>query len=252
MLSEIKGDLKVLNENLIHAIKTGAMPAFEQALSRSASVEATDQYSNTALMIAVGEQHLPMTERLIAAGANLNALSEFCPQSALHIAARHDSLEMTELLLKHGAELHIWSRRCQTPLHVACKAGKMTQVRLLLDHGARETQGPDTSFDSAFIAALVAGHFDIASYLLVRKPELFKDGDSYGLYPLQRFAYWKSHVLVAWLLDQPMPDWLKLDSAYFRDAAASAVEELADYEQGDDYEAARAATMELFRARGYL
>jgi ankyrin repeat protein len=245
-------DSKSLNGDLIHAIKTDAMGAFEQALKRGASVEATDPvYTHTALMVAVGCQNRPMVEKLLAAGADVNAWSQEFPLQALHIAAQKDSTEFTELLLDRGAEINGAGWRCLTPLHMACEEGKLAQVTLLLDKGANPVGAVRSSHPSPLMMALKNRRFEVAAYLLSRFPQLFNDCDGLGLCPLNEFAYWKNHAMVEWLLNQPTPDLLD-PKKYFRDAAAQAVMELWDYEQSEGYEAARTATIELFRKHGDL
>jgi ankyrin repeat protein len=252
MPGESTRDVKLLNGDLIHAIKTGAMVAFEKALERGASVEATDPvYKHTALMVAVERQNLEMIQRLLAAGADVNGWSQMLSFQALHIAAQHVSTEISELLLARGADIHGDGWRCRTPLHMACEAGQLPQVKLLLDKGANPMGVGNTNHAPPLMLALHSGKVEVAAYLLSRVPELFRNCDGGGLCPLKDFAYWKGHKMVEWLLNQPAPDWIATN-AYFRNAAAAAVEELDDYEQQEGYEAARLATIEIFHKHGDL
>jgi ankyrin repeat protein len=247
-------EAKKLNADLIRAIKTNAVSLFEDVLNRGASVDARDQYDGTAPMLAVEHQQLPMVERLLALGANVNSSREklpIRPWTALHAAAVNDSTEITETLLRRGANINLISWHQQTPLHVACVAGKLNQVKILLDHGAK-AEGDKSSSNSALMTALLYEKLDVAAYLLSRNPNSINEYDGNGKTPLMFFAYWKDPAKVAWLLNQPMPDWIKDNKAYFRNAAAAAVAELDDFEQKDDYETARAATIELFRQRADL
>lgn len=252
MSIETKKRIEELNADLIHAIKTDTAGAFENALSRGASVEARDQYGNTALMVAVDCQRLPMIQRLIALRANVNARTGSFPQTPLHLSAQQESTIITELLLQHGADIHAVGWHGQTPFHAACAAGRLPQVRVLLDRGAMATGAGNSNFDPPLITALGSRQLEIAGYLLSRHPDLFKNCNGTGLSPLAYFARAKDHAGVAWLLSQPMPDWIRTDQVLFRNAVAEADTELDEWEQFDGYEAAKAATIEVLRQHGNL
>lgn len=79
---------------------------------------------------AVAAKSLPITEALLAHGANANVVQadEYTP---LHEAAHNGHIEMIELLLRHGANPQAKLHDGQTPLDSARAVGRTEAIKVL-------------------------------------------------------------------------------------------------------------------------
>lgn len=102
---------------------------------------------STPLHWAVFEGNLDEARRLIKAGADVNAPTDFGIRP-LHLAADNSNRAMIELLLKSGAEPHAANPEGETALHLVARSGDVEAARLLLKArasvDARETWGGQT------------------------------------------------------------------------------------------------------------
>lgn len=87
------------------------------------------------LVMAIDQQDVEAVKRLIAAGVNVNSVSEggYTP---LHGAAHRSNLEIAKILLAAGADLDAQSEEEETPTVVAVYAGEPAMVHLFLERGA--------------------------------------------------------------------------------------------------------------------
>ncbi len=122
----------------------------------------------TALGLAAFFGHLPVVQRLLAAGADANAVggnaARYTPLTGA-VAGRH--VEVARELLRAGADPNYRYGAQLTPLHVAAANGSGEIVQALLDAGAapdaRDAEGR-TAIDyargggHARIAGVLAGH----------------------------------------------------------------------------------------------
>lgn len=106
----------------------------EAALRQGASPNARDQFGNTPLMWAAQSGDLPIVRRLIAAGADVSAVSEL--MTPLTAAAMTGQLQVMEILLNAGAEANQHAAFQLTPLHQAAAVSHELAIALLLKHGA--------------------------------------------------------------------------------------------------------------------
>ncbi len=146
---------------LMTCAKSGSVDAVKRLLEYGAAIEARepDQHQ-TALMWAATEHHLDVVQALIDAHADLKAHSK-AGFTAMHFAARQGDLEMVQLLLAAGVNINILSQSDDppakapapgarppiggaktqgtngyTPLLVATVRGQVPLALFLLDHGA--------------------------------------------------------------------------------------------------------------------
>ena len=90
---------------------------------------------STPLMWVSHRNDLVRVERLIRAGADVNAASDL-GATAIWAASQNGSAEVVERLLAAGANPNMALRHGETPLMAASRAGNPTVVEMLLEHGA--------------------------------------------------------------------------------------------------------------------
>ena len=96
-----------------------------------------------------------LLESLLAAGADINAVSEYAPElSLLELAVRRESLEMTEVMLAYGADVESKDGYGNSMLHRAVLDGNVAMVELLLEAGASPLSRDPYGFTPAMQARL--------------------------------------------------------------------------------------------------
>lgn len=88
------------------------------------------------LSCAAHADSLPVVEALLAAGAEVNAISNLTGCTALHVSTEHEHPGVLEELLRNAADTEIHAMRGQTPLHVAADGGYVHSIDFLIDGGA--------------------------------------------------------------------------------------------------------------------
>eukprot|EP00730_Choanoeca_flexa_P007999 TRINITY_DN12421_c1_g4_i7.p1 TRINITY_DN12421_c1_g4~~TRINITY_DN12421_c1_g4_i7.p1 ORF type:complete len:182 (+),score=21.18 TRINITY_DN12421_c1_g4_i7:603-1148(+) len=84
-------------------------------IQRGVNLNAVNKFGGTALAYAAKHQNTAVLERLVAAGANVNAGW----QKPLFEAVRHGSVRAVELLLEAGADVTARDKNGDTPLHIS-------------------------------------------------------------------------------------------------------------------------------------
>jgi len=125
---------------LMTCARTGNADAVRLLVESGATVNATEPLQGqTALMWAIAERHASVVSALIAAGADLKAVTKqgFSP---IHFAARVGDLESLQLLLAAGVDVNLptmgGAAAGYTPLLVATLRAQVDVAIYLLDHGA--------------------------------------------------------------------------------------------------------------------
>jgi ankyrin repeat protein len=92
----------------------------------------------TGLHLAAYAHNPEAAERLLAAGADVNAVSRasFTRVTPLGTAAFARAVDVARVLLDHGADSSLAGEGGGTPLHTAAANGSSALVELLLAHGA--------------------------------------------------------------------------------------------------------------------
>jgi ankyrin repeat protein len=111
------------------------MPCAASLSAQQPVVSTSDPDGTTALHWAVHNDDVPLAERLIKAGANVNAKNEYgaTPMSEAAVAG---NVAMLELLLKAGADVESPNADGQTALMVVARGGRVDAARLLLKYKA--------------------------------------------------------------------------------------------------------------------
>ncbi|CAJ1077855.1 ankyrin repeat and SOCS box protein 2 isoform X1 [Xyrichtys novacula] len=184
----------------------------------------------TALLVAVGKNHVPCVQILLEYGADVDipnydretplykacernsaetvaallnygaAVNSQCIQgwTALQEAVCRNNVEICEMLLKAGAKLSVANTYGITPLFTAAQSGQVATLRFLLKHGADiNCQAPDGA--TALYEAAKNGHEEIVQFLLSQNADANKSGKR-GFLPLHIAAQRGSESIVRMLI----------------------------------------------------
>ena len=132
---------------ILTCARTGRVAAVRALLARGADIDAVDAWrGQTPLMWAAAENHTPVTNMLLEAGAAVDAPSTG-GFTALMFAVRQDARDVVRLLIEAGADVNVRTpdraaraagRALTTPslLSMAVTIGHYTAAAMLLDAGA--------------------------------------------------------------------------------------------------------------------
>ena len=136
---------------LMTVARVGSVPAAKVLIAHGAKLEAReDWHGETALMWAAAQKHPEMIAALIAAGADVNAMSTVVKWD------RQTTAEPREKWLPLGGF---------TPLMFAAREGCVECVKILVDAKASINQA-DPDGITPMINSIINGHYDVASLLL--------------------------------------------------------------------------------------
>jgi ankyrin repeat protein len=155
---------------LYYASLLGILEVVERLLAAGANVNAANYGGWTALQAASGAGHLKVVERLLAAGADVNAAAAagYRGRMALQAASEGGHLAIVERLLAAGADVNVADYYGWTALQTASGAGNLKVVERLLAAGADVNAAADDD-DSGWMALQAAsrgGHLEIVDRLL--------------------------------------------------------------------------------------
>jgi uncharacterized protein len=122
---------------LADAAQNGDKDRVRALLQQNANPNAAQGDGSTALHWAAYQDDLEMAKLLLAAGANVKAVTRLEAVTPLHMAAKNGSAPMIGLLMQAGAEAGAADGNGTTPLMLAAASGNADAVKLLLDHGAQ-------------------------------------------------------------------------------------------------------------------
>ena len=171
---------------LMNAARVGNLDAVTVLLDRGATLDATDAtYQQTALMVAVRENHPDVVKHLIARGASVNARTRIgrAPQWILPNSVPgfgHGIGIVRGGLPPRGSRAPIPGG--MTPLLYAARDGRMESVRMLLDAGANIADR-DANDITPLTIAITNNHPDVARFLIDRGADITAV-DWYGRTPL--------------------------------------------------------------------
>jgi len=152
------------------AVNSGSKPLSEALLAHGAEVNAKGDTITakqvTPLHLAVEKGDAALVDMLLAKGADINARQEK-GLTPLMLALYRKHTGIAESLLAKGADARLRSKSGETALHVAATYGTLAMVERLLDQGAdvnAETDGGGSPLD----AALFHAKEDVAALLKAR------------------------------------------------------------------------------------
>jgi ankyrin repeat protein len=117
------------------ACRTRHIVAVDKLLDAGATINAVDEYSATPLHVAAGIGDPAIVERLLSRGADVNAADEG-QNTALHIACANGHAEVANLLIEAGADIGAVDEREDGTLHYAAAFCHDDVLALLLERGA--------------------------------------------------------------------------------------------------------------------
>jgi ankyrin len=172
---------------LMSVARVGRADAVTLLLDRGAKVDATDTtYQQTALMVAVRENHPEIVKLLIARGASVNVRTRVGRAPAWVLPNSQPGFGHGIGIVRGGSPDR--GRRAptpggMTPLMYAARDGRMETARMLLEAGA-DINVRDANDITPLIAAITNNHPDVARFLIERGADI-KAVDWYG-----RTALW--------------------------------------------------------------
>jgi ankyrin repeat protein len=158
-----------LPEALYTAIRANDLAVLDTLLKERAGVNVRDTEGATPLMYAAAVGSIDAMNRLLAAGADVNARNAL-GSSALTWAVK--DLAKVKLLLDHGADVNVTSIPGRTPLLVATMHNPSAEVvKLLIAHGA-DAHAVDKLHATALHTAAVAADIGTLRVLLDAKVDV--------------------------------------------------------------------------------
>lgn len=123
------------SDALFAATYQNDVAALDRLIAAGANVNASAEGKTHPLHVAAANGCAEAIKRLIAAGAYVDCVDRF-ESTPLHVAAIHDQGDAIEALAAGKANLHARDDRGKTPLHVAAESGMREAVRRLAAVGA--------------------------------------------------------------------------------------------------------------------
>ncbi len=122
--------------DIANAAMHGDADAVKKLIKSGASVNVAQGDGMTALHWAAERGDAAMADALLAAHANVKAVTRIGNYTPLHIASRNGNAAIVTALLKAGADPKAVTQSGSTALHLAAAGGSADAVTALLEHGA--------------------------------------------------------------------------------------------------------------------
>jgi len=148
---------------LFQAIREGDAGKAEALMQDTSALKARDEYGNTPLMTAAWLADAAVLDRLLKAGADVNASNKAGATALLYASAFEDK---ARLLIASGADVKAQSKLGNTGLILAArKPGNSRTVKLLLERGAN-VRSKNVFGTTALMCAAAAVDMDSVRLLL--------------------------------------------------------------------------------------
>lgn len=158
----------------------------------------SDSWGYQPLHWACRKDDIALIERLLKAGADVNARRHGTNMTPIWLAAREGHEEVVQYLLDQGAEVDVQDENFGSSLHAAAEDGSTSVVRQLLDHSANVnlTGGLHRR---PLNAAAYYGHIEVVQLLLQKGADIDPD-EEYRYGSALGAAARKGHDAIARLL----------------------------------------------------
>lgn len=216
--ADVSGKTRYGITPLYLAVTNGNLPMIDMLLEAGADANATDDTGETMLMAAVRGGSAEAVEALLQRGAVVDASEPHYRQTALMIAVREDHPDIVQVLINHKADVNAqtrlgdvpkfrlpssnrgshgtgivrggWPARgmrnpasgLMTPLLYAARDGHLKSAELLLAAGA-DVEKREANEITPLVMAITNGNFDLANLLIAHGAKI-NEADFYGQTPL--------------------------------------------------------------------
>lgn len=152
------------------ATKKGHVPIVERLLPMNVEVNwvSDDQY--TPLMRAARDGREQLVEILLAAGADVNAMTE--EGTALMNAAEKDRRKVIAILIAANADINAKRADDRTALTLAAQEGHTLTIQALINAGANVNYQAESSGATPLMVAVQHGHYNATYALIAAKADL--------------------------------------------------------------------------------
>jgi uncharacterized protein len=151
---------------LIEAVKSNDQASVKSLLRKRGLVNNAEGDGSTALHWAAYEDNLPVAKMLLAARADVNAVTRLQGVTPLFMACQAGSAAMINLLVEHGANPNLANSLGTTPLMVAAASGSVAAVDALLAHGAQANVREQVREQTALMFAANLNRADVIRTLV--------------------------------------------------------------------------------------
>jgi ankyrin repeat protein len=160
-----------INDKLVLAAESGNIAQVRVLLAQGANVNAhAGDFNNTALHLAVYENHPEIVKILISAKANVNSKNfnkgNNSSNTPLHLAAHKGYISTAKLLIDAGGDTNSTNYFLFTPLHHAIRCESLKMVRVLLNTGLTNVQAKNKLNKSPLDEAQAKNLVEISNLLI--------------------------------------------------------------------------------------
>ena len=154
--------------DIFSAAALGKTDALEAAIAASPAAVNSFAYDGwTPLHLAAFFGRQAAAERLLAAGADINALSRNAlVNTPLHAAVAGGHVDVSLLLIEKGSNVNVADAGGHTPFHIAAEAGYVPVAKALLARGA-DAHIVDAEDRTPLARAVAKGHVEIVDLINV-------------------------------------------------------------------------------------
>ncbi|KAL7806694.1 ankyrin repeat-containing domain protein [Trichoderma aethiopicum] len=152
------------------AAEYGPLEAVEMLLHLGANIDQTDEFGQTALLIAIYNENWDIADWLLKAGADIKADSREGYTPLLR-AVMGNQDHIVEQLLRMGADANAVDDDGYSSLHLAVSRGNSTIIRQLLDAGANINAVTELGDETPLHVAVRRGRGEVVHILLEREAD---------------------------------------------------------------------------------
>ena len=151
---------------LADAAQQGDKGMVASLLKQKVDVNAAQGDGSTALHWAASQDDLDMARALLAAGADVKAVTRISAATPLFMASKNGSAPMIDALLSAGADANAADSNGTTPLMLASASGSANAVKSLLDHKAQVNAKDKAHGQTALMFAAALNRADVIRTLM--------------------------------------------------------------------------------------
>ncbi len=182
--------------NLMIASSRGYVSEIDRLIKAGADVNAETNEGATPLIFAVSNNRLSAVEELLKFKPVIDKVTSE-NETPLIIAAKNDNVEICEALIRAGADVDFTDSHGATPLHYACIYGYFELADMLLYYDASIDKKSNEGI-SPLMASVMDGWADIAD-LLIQNGANMEARDNDGNTPFLLAAYYGDTLIMEML-----------------------------------------------------